>query len=123
MLWWQAHQEGFLEQVDPLRVLELAAFGGGVLVADGNVELAAEKAWFEGARRDLAEEDSKVAMSKPKPGYRGGHEARKGGRKRTETHLVAALLGQVGDLRVGQLQAPRDVICVFEQYLAGLRQA
>jgi hypothetical protein len=59
MLWWEAHEEGFLEQVDPLRAVELAAFCGGVLVADGNVELAAEKAWFEGARRDLAEQDSR----------------------------------------------------------------
>src|SRR5438093_1272290 len=123
MLWRQTHLEGFLDQVDPLRAMELAAFCGGVLVAEGNVELAAEKAWFEGACRDLAEEDSKVAISRPKPGYRGRHEARKGGRKRTETHLVAALLGQVGDLRVGQLQTPRDVICVFEQHLAGVRQA
>jgi hypothetical protein len=62
-------------------------------------------------------------VSKSKPGDRGRHEARKGGRKRTEAHLVAVLLGQVGDLRVGQLQAPRHVICVFEQYLAGVRQA
>src|SRR5260370_28651872 len=123
MLWWQTYLEGFLEQVDPLRALELAAFCGGVLVADGNVELSAEKAWFEGACGDLAEEDSKVAMSKPQPGDRGRHEARKGGRKRTETHLIAALPGQVGDLRVGQLQAPRDVVCVVEQYLAGVRQA
>src|SRR5258708_5880530 len=114
MLWWQAHEEGFLEQVDPLGVLELPAFCAGVLVAERNVELATAKAWLEGARRDLAEEDSKVATRKPKPGYRGGHEAREGGRKRTEAHLVAALLGQVGDLCVGQLQAPCDVICVFE---------
>src|SRR5437660_2253466 len=123
MLWRQTHQEGVLEQVDPLRALERAAFCGGVLVADGNVELAAEKAGFQGARRDVAEQDSKVAMSKSKPGDRGRHEARKCGRERTETHLVAALLGQVGDLRVGQLQTPRDVIRVFEQYLAGVRQA
>src|SRR2546429_3132055 len=121
MPWWQTHQEGVLEQVDPLRARELAAFCGGVLVADSNVELAAEKAWFEGARGDLAEQDSKVAMSTPKPGYRGRHEARKCGRERTETHLVTARLGQVGDLRVGQLQPPGDVIRVFEQYLASVR--
>jgi len=72
MLWWQAHEEGFLEQVDPLGVLELPAFCAGVLVAERNVELATAKAWLEGARRDLAEEDSKVATRKPKPGYRGG---------------------------------------------------
>src|SRR6266566_6878592 len=123
MLWWQTDQEGVLEQVDPLRALELAAFCSGVLVADCNVELAVEKAWFEGARRDVAEQDSKVVMSKSKPGDSGGHEACKCGRERTETHLVAALLGQVGDLRVGELQPPGDVIRVFEQYLAGVRRA
>src|SRR6266566_3157894 len=123
MLWWQTHQEGVLEQVDPLRALELVAFCGGVLVADRNVELAAEKAWFQGARRDVAEQDAKVAMSKPKPGDRGRHEARECGRERAETHLVAALLGQIGDLRVGELQPPGDVIRVFEQYLAGVRRA
>jgi hypothetical protein len=32
------------------------------------------------------------------------------------------LLGEVGDLRVGQLQAPRDVIGVFEQDLTGARE-
>src|SRR2546427_554047 len=123
MLWWQTDQEGVLEQVDPLRTLELAAFRGGVLVADGNVELAAEEAWFQGARRDVAEQDSKVAMSKSKPRDRGRHEASKCGRERTETHLVAALLGQIGDLRVGELQSPGDVIRVFEQHLAHVRQA
>jgi hypothetical protein len=123
MLWGQADQEGFLEQVDPLRALEVAALCGGVLVADGDVELAAEKAWFEGVRCDLAEPDSKVAMSQAEPGDRGRHEAREGGRKHAETHFVAALLGQIGDLGVGQLQAPRDVVCVFEQDFTGVRQA
>ena len=32
------------------------------------------------------------------------------------------LLGQVSDLRVGQLQAPRDLIGVFEQDLTSSRE-
>src|SRR5438105_15817418 len=102
MLWWQTDQEGVLEQVDPLRALELVAFCGGVLVAEGNVELAVEKACFEGARRDVAEQDSKVLMGESKPDDRGGHEACECGRERTEPQLGAALLGQGGDLLVGE---------------------
>jgi hypothetical protein len=37
--------------------------------------------------------------------------------------LLAALLTQAGDLRVSHLQAPRDVVRVFEQHRAGMRQA
>src|SRR5207302_270784 len=105
------------------RALELAAFCGGVLVAEPNVELAAEKTWFETARRDLAEQDPNVAVSEPEPGDCGRHEAREGGRKRAETHLVAVFVGEVSDLSVGQLQTPCEVICVFEQHLAGAREA
>ncbi len=35
---------------------------------------------------------------------------------------MAVLLGQVGNLRVGELQAPGDVIGVFEQDLPGAGQ-
>src|SRR2546429_8945166 len=96
MLWWQTHQEGVLEQVDPLRARELAAFCGGVLVADCNVELAVEKAWFEGARRDVAEQDSKVVMSKSKPGDSGGNGDCEGGRERPTPDLVAGGPGPGG---------------------------
>src|SRR3954454_3084014 len=107
MLLRQADQEGVLHQVDPVGAWELAAFGGGVLVADGDVELAAEEAWFEGARRDLAEQDAQVAVRESKAADRGRHEARQGRRERAETQVLAPLLGQCRDLRVGELQAPR----------------
>ena len=118
-----ADQEGVLEQVDPLRALELAALGGRVLVAEGDVELAAEKARFERARRHLAEDDAKPAVRGPKAPDRGRHEARERGREGADAHLVAVLAGQAGDLRVGQLQAPADVIGVLEQDRARVRQA
>src|SRR2546429_8100875 len=106
MLWWQTHQEGVLEQVDPLRARELAAFCSGVLVADCNVELAVEKAWFEGARRDVAEQDSKVVMSKSKPGDSGGPAACERGRGRTEADFVPAPPCQVGGFGVRAVAPP-----------------
>ena len=118
MFGWQADEEGVLHQVDPLRASELVAFGGGVLVADGDVELARQEAWFEGARRDLAEQDTQVAVRESQPGDRGRDEARQGRRERPEAQVLATLTGQGRDLRVGQLEAPRDVIGVFEQDLA-----
>src|SRR3954453_4027625 len=122
MLLRQADQEGDLPQADSVGAWELAAFGAGVLVADGDVELAAEEAWFEGAWRDLAEQDSEVPMRESQPGDGGWYEAGQGGRERAETQGLAVLTGQCGDLGVGQLQAPRDVVCMFEQDLAGACQ-
>ena len=44
----QTDQERVLHQVDAFGTWELAALRGGVLVADGDVELAAEEARVEG---------------------------------------------------------------------------
>ena len=62
-------------------------------------------------------------MGGPKPGDRGRNESGQRRREGAEPHLLAALLTQAGDLRIGQLQAPRDVVRVFEQHRAGTRQA
>src|SRR5207247_1204452 len=62
MAWWQSHGEGLLEQIDSLSARELAALCGGVLVAEGDIEPAAEQAGFERARGDLAEQGSNVAV-------------------------------------------------------------
>jgi hypothetical protein len=55
MLWRQADEEAVLHEVDPRCAWEFVAFDRAGLVADGDVELAPEEAWFEAARRDLAE--------------------------------------------------------------------
>ena len=122
MVRWQADEEGFLEQVDPFCARDFAAVCGGVLVADGSVELACEQAGFEVRRDPLAELELNVAVCISQPGDRGGHEAREGGWEHSEPEVFAVPLGQTGDLRIGEVQAPRDVICVFEQYLTGTRE-
>src|SRR4051794_40170530 len=105
MFGWQTDQEAVLHQVDPFGVPELAPLRGGVLVADGDIELPAEKARFEGARRDLAEPEAEVGVCEPQPCDRGGHKRRKGGREGTDTDGFAALAGEGRELRVGELEA------------------
>src|SRR3954452_22384567 len=105
----QTDQEGVLHEVDPFGAAELAAFRGGVLVADGDVELAAEEARFKRARRELAEPDPEVVMGEPQPCDRRWHEARKGSRERTDPDRFAPPGGEGRELRVGELEAPRDV--------------
>ena len=122
MLRGHPHQEAVLEQVDPLGALELAALEGGVLVPECDVELAAQEAPFERARRDLAQEDAKPVVGGPQAPDRGRHEAGERGRERADPHVLAAFPRQVEDLRVGQLQPPSDVIGVLEQHRAGVSQ-
>src|SRR5438067_906833 len=105
---WQSHEERLLEQIDSLCPRELAAFCRGVLVAEDDVELAAENMGFEGARGHLAEQDSEVWVGTSEPGDRGRREPGKSSRERAEPDVVSKLPGQSCDLRVGQLEAPRD---------------
>ena len=62
-------------------------------------------------------------MCEPQPRDRGRHEAREGSREGTDPDGFAALAGEGRELRVGELEAPRDVVRVFEQHRAGVRQA
>src|SRR4051794_4005433 len=110
MLGRQTDQERVLHQVDAFGAWELAALRGGVLVADGDVELAAEEARVEGARCDLAEPDPEVRMGEPQPCDHGRHEGRQGGREGTDPDLFAALASEGRELRVGELEAPRDLV-------------
>src|SRR3954453_5294417 len=115
MLGRQTDQERVLHQVDAFGTWELAALRGGVLVADGDVELAAEEARVEGGRCDLPEPDLEVVMGEPQPGDRGRHEGRQGGREGTNPDVFAMLAGEGLKLRVGEVEAPGDLVCVFEQ--------
>src|SRR5829696_4523380 len=100
---WQADEERLLDEVDALDVLDLTAGQRGVLVAQRDVELAAEQARFERAGRHLVEEDADVAVvgsesydrRRDQPGHRGGEAA--------DADVLAALAGQRGDLVIGVL--------------------
>src|SRR3954452_11372224 len=103
----ETDQEGVLHEVDPFGASELSAFRGGVLVADGDVELAAQEPRFKRARRDLVEPDPEVVVGEPQPCDRGWHEARKGGREGADPDGFAPPAGEGRELRVGELEAPR----------------
>ena len=51
------------------------------------------------------------------------YEARERGGECAEAQLIAAPSGHIGDLCLGALQAPGDLICVFEQHPASVREA
>ena len=61
-------------------------------------------------------------VCEPQSGDRGWHEARQGGREGAEPYGFAALARERRELRVGEFEAPRDVVGVFEQHRAGVRQ-
>ena len=62
-------------------------------------------------------------MGEPQPCDRGRHEGRQGGREGTNPDVFAMLAGEGLKLRVGEVEAPRDLVCVFEQHRAGVCEA